>query len=94
MNRKPQTLIISMKKMEEDEDVDREGWARGMESQLGFPGQGRCLLTVESRRSQIWGDVGKGSFGAKSQKHKYGDCGINCRTEGFMCKDLTPGIQL
>lgn len=67
MNRKPQTLIISMKKMEEDEDVDREGWARGMESQLGFPGQGRCLLTVESRRSQIWGDVGKGSFGAKSQ---------------------------
>lgn len=54
MNPKPQTLIISMKKMEEDEDVDREGWARGMESQLGFPGQGRCLLTVESRRSQIW----------------------------------------
>lgn len=54
-------------------------------------------LLVEPKREKIrCGEMGASMFWRreKSQEHRYGSCRVNCRIEGFICKDLIPGTQL
>ena len=96
MNPKSQTLIISMKKIHEGEDVDRGWWARGWRASWSL-WLGMVSLYQLNRREGIGcGEMGASMFWRKekSQEHRYGSCRVNCRIEGFICKDLTPGTQL